>query len=440
MTKLAFLTTEYLREFTENTLAEIGFHLDYQVYLYKSFRDIVEVYDALPDEVRGVVTSGRFGSGVIRHSRPESTRFITSFDADDAGMYWLLIQLMRNPSFNPKRVYVDFFDVMGVNLSSYMFYRTMAPLPDLLTDFMRDMTHSRLQDIEEHVLERHVKLWREGRTDISVTRFASLAQRIEDAGVPVRFVYPSLHHVKDVCFKVLQELQIKQLQENLLAVIEVTINSVTLGTEEANRRLRALEAALNQFKSQNLYDFMLSPIPFGFEIFTSRKVVDELTDNGKGCRLQGFFKNSLDIPVFIGYGVGNDIYRARMHALVANREAKLVHEGGSCFINDEDELISNLGSLAQVKVKRNTHTALKQASKKSGLATLTIQKIIAVAREMENGCLTSLDVANKLGITRRSANRFMSALLKTRIAKISTQKSANTRGRPERVFKIVFDS
>jgi len=439
MNKFAFMTTKYLEEFIERALTEIGVHIDYELYLYKSFGDIVEVYDKIPRNIPCVIVSGRFGSGIISYSRPDASRIVMSFDADDAGMYWLLIQLMRNPSFDPARVYVDFFDIMGVRLSEYMFQRSKVTLCDQLTDFMKDMTQYRLQEIEEYVFEKHVRLWQEGRTDISVTRFASLAQRLEDMGVPVRFVYPSLNHVSDICLQALQAVQIKQLQQNLLSVIEVTVDGTAADSESAVEKLRMLENALNHFKKQNLYDFMLTPIPFGFEIYTNRKVVDELTDNGKGCRLQGFFKENLTIPVFVGYGLGDDIYQARMHAIVSNREAKLSREGCSCLINENDELIAHLGSLAQVVVKRGTYQELKRASQKSGLSSITIQKIIAIAHEMEDNLITSQDIASKLGITRRSANRFLSALIKTKVARVVSKKGEVTRGRPERVFKIVLD-
>lgn len=67
---------------------------------------------------------------------------------------------------------------------------------------------------------------------------------------------------------------------------------------------------------------------------------------------------------------------------------------------------------------------------------MTIQKIIAIAREMENRRVTSQDIANKMNITRRSANRFLSALTRTKTAKIVSEKNSTTRGRQERVYQI----
>lgn len=436
MSKLAIVTTEYLRDFTKKSLTDIGIPLDYELYLYSSFSDIVSVYEDIPHDIRGIITSGRFAAETIRKAHPDSSRVITSYDADDAGMYWLLLQLRRSPQFSPSRVYIDFFDVMGIELEEYMYSPSRVTLHDMLTSYMRGMTLERLLKVEEFCVNRHMQLWQQGKTDISVTRFSSIAQYLEDSGLPVRFAYPSLHHIKETCVQALTDVQIKMLQQNLLAVIEITVAAGD-SEEEVHEWTNNLAVALNNFKKTNVYDFMLMPIPHGFEILTSRKAVIQLTNNSKGCRLQGYLRQNLDAPACIGYGIGNNIYQARVNAIAANREARLYKSGGSCLINEKDDLIPRLEDISSVVVRRGTHPSLHQASKKSGLSPMTIQKIIAVAREMENHRVTSQDVANKLGITRRSANRFLSALAKTKTAKIVSEKNSTTKGRPERVYQIL---
>lgn len=434
-TKLAIITTEYLKSFTEKAFAEIGVPLDYEVYIYDSFSDIAEVYDRIPEEIRGVVISGAFAAETIKQAHPNTSRAVTTFNIDEAGMFRLLIELMKNADFDPSRVYIDFFDLLGIDLENFMYSPQKTTIDELLSEYVRGMKLDDLMKIEEYCTNKHITLWREGRTDVSITRFSSIMPRLEENGIPARFAFPNLHHIKDVCFQTLQEMRIGQLRQNLLAVIQVTTHCPQ-GADAEKEALRNLERALTRFRKTNIFDFLPIPIQGGFEVFTSRKVILDLTGNYKGCRLQDYLRQQLKTPVCIGYGLGNNIYQARANAAEANREARLRKGGGSCLINENDEMISKLDSIRHMVIKRDTYLSLKQTSKKSGLSPLTIQKIIAVAGEMEGHRVTSQDIASKLGITRRSANRFLGALIKTRAAKVATEKNSTTKGRPERVYQI----
>lgn len=433
MRKLAVITTEYLKNFTEKSLAKIGM-FDYEIYIYDNFNNITDTFDQIPREIDGVITNSRFAAETIRHTRPDRSLVVTSYDADDAGIYWLLIQLMRDKKFNPARVYVDFFDVLGIDLEEFLYSPPKTIISDLLIDYMKEMTLERLLQIERFCINRHMTLWQQGKTDISITRFSSIAQHLKNHGAPVRFAFPSINHIKEICQQALWKAEIKSLRQNLLAVIEVTVAEASSNVDQ----LKALENELNHFKKIHLYDFMLTAKPLGFEIFTSRKTVDELTDEGKGCRLQDYFNKSLKTPIHIGYGIGDNIYQARVNAVNANHEAQLRSSGGSCLINENDEMISRLESLNSVVVKRGTHSSLRRTVKKSGLSPITIQRIVAIARERENHRVTSQDVAGKMGITRRSANRFLCALIRARAARIVSVKNSTTKGRPERVYQITI--
>lgn len=434
-TKLAVITTEYLKNFTEKAFADIGIPLDYEIYIYKTFGDIAEVYDSIPDDIRGVVTSGAFAAETIKQAYPNTSRVVASFNADESGMFRLLMKLMQDKDFDLSRVYIDFFDLQGIDLRKFMYVPQKTTIGDMLVDYMRGMTLDRLLKVEEYCLDRHMTLWREGKTDVSITRFSSIAQQLEDNGVRSYFAYPSIHHIKDVCLHAMQEMQIRQLRQNLLAVVYITIGAPG-DAEVTGESLKNLERAMTRFKKTSMYDFLPMPIQRGFEILTNRKVVHDLTGNYRSCYLQGYLRTNLKVPVYIGYGLGNNIYQARANALEANREALLHKDGGSCLINENNEMIPNLEGVGHVVIKRDTYLSLKQVSKKSGLSPLTIQKIIAVACEMDGHRVTSQDVASKLGITRRSANRFLSALIKTRTAKVATERNSTTKGRPQRVYQI----
>lgn len=52
--------------------------------------------------------------------------------------------------------------------------------------------------------------------------------------------------------------------------------------------------------------------------------------------------------------------------------------------------------------------------------------------------LTTLDLASSLQVTAANANRFLNALLKSGYAEIVSEKKSYSKGRPSRIYKILF--
>jgi len=101
-------------------------------------------------------------------------------------------------------------------------------------------------------------------------------------------------------------------------------------------------------------------------------------------------------------------------------------------------LIGPLSFKKILTVSNEVTPYIKQLSKKVKLSTLTIQKLLSVIDTLKTNELSPQELASCLNVTVRTANRFLSSLLKHGEAVIIYEKQNSTKGRPERVYKLLI--
>ena len=72
-------------------------------------------------------------------------------------------------------------------------------MPDISELSEEEFSLERMLHLEEEQYEKHLELWREGKTDLSILRFSSIVLRLREAGVNVYFPYPGRPYIREVC-------------------------------------------------------------------------------------------------------------------------------------------------------------------------------------------------------------------------------------------------
>lgn len=434
--KIAIITTEYLRDFINSSFRRLRPGFSYSIYSYGTFEELSDIYRSIPESTDGVITSGTFPTRIIELSFPGSARIIRTINNDDADICKLALQLISTRSgLTFDRIYADPVEVFGASLSDYVFQDWETSFTARIEGVLRNKDLDYLIGMESFYRERHLQLWREGRVDVSITRFSSIMHILRDAGLTAYFVYPSLPYMAQVCHDTLQAVSLKQLQDNQIAAIIVTPEK-TDDDGEAARRHDLLQRVLGRFSALCPYDILPRKTPLGYELLTNRKTVEALTEGFSACRIQRGIKPHLDFFVYVGYGLGGNIYQARMNAMDASREASLLPFGASCLVNERDELIGPLQREERLVVSRDISPLVRETARRSGLSYLTIQKVAAAMTAAGRQEITARELAEFLSVTPRSANRFLRALYETGIARVVDTRRGTSRGRPERVYRL----
>lgn len=438
-TEIAVFTTEFLRDFVHKVMHEMQQDIAYSIYPYSDFDDIQNVYKSLPERVRGVVTSGMFPASIIQKSFPETNRIVRAFNNDDGGIYRLFLQLMEeNRQLNLNRIFADIIEITGMEIRDFLFGDRTLSCEEIHEIKLKDMSLEEMIAAEKKYMNLHLELWRQGKIDLSVTRFSSIALKLKEEGLKVYFPYPSFSYVKAICMQTVQDVHIAELKSNQPASIIVS-GQVDAGKENKEEMVE-LRRVLQRFNTVHQLGAVLHPIPGGYEVSARRSVIEEITEQFTTCKLREFIEGYGIHGSSVGYGIGIDFYQARINAVDANREARQMTGGASAVINSEDELICPLRKVKTMIVRRIVSDQVGRIAQTSGLSTLTVQKVMSAVEMVPGGRISARELARLLSVTPRSANRYLSALYRAGFAKIVDQRKDHTMGRPEQIYSLMVEN
>ena len=226
--KIAVIATEYIKEFLQSMLGDLD--VDYCIFTYKTFSDIQYIYEKVTEEFDGILTSGSFPAHMIHLYYKEEKRPICFFNTDEAALYRLFLKLLNeNRNLDFTRVYADIVEIFGVGLKDFVEGR--SPMPDIRELSADEFDMERMLGIEQEEYGKHVRLWEEGKIDLSVTRFSSIVPALQEAGVKVYFPFPSKRYVGEMCDKLLNEIERRKLEEQIPGVIIVKLSENGSGGE-----------------------------------------------------------------------------------------------------------------------------------------------------------------------------------------------------------------
>ena len=441
--KIALITTESFRDYFQEVFAELELVCELSIHIYQSFDEIAKIYKSLASDTDGILTSGSFPTHVLKKSVENIPIPICSINNDDASLYRTWFQILEeNPKIDLSRVYFEPSEFLGMHAKEYLLNDLQVSYSDLIDPVVEKMELSDLYNIEQQQKEKQLKLWKAGAIDVSVTRFSSIVPELLEAGVKVYLPKPSMEYVKTSCFMLLKEVDVIQLKKHLPAAIHVTIFHTAAKEElpnSINKECLLLQEALLEFNGNSILDYAIERVHSGFEVLVERDKVRAHTNQYTECELKDFLEQRLDFTVCVGYGIGHDLYQARIHAVNANRES-LLHKSHASFLIDEREtLIGPLGKATTAMSTMVLEKKEKAALQGVKLASMTVRRVLAAMRQMPNRQITAGELALKLGITRRSSNRFLTELERGSVVYVSEMKTPITKGRPERVYSLKED-
>ena len=429
--KIAVIVTELLKDFTDSILKKFSDRFSYRIFTYHVFEDIPQIAQQITEEFDGILTSGSFPAHMLKLSCPTERRPVAFFNTDDAALFRLLLKLLeQNRQLDFHRVYADIVELFGVSLADFI--EGKASLPDITALSDEDFSLERMRQVEKEQYEKHLSLWMEGKTDLSISRLSSIVPALKEAGVNVYFPYPSEKYVQGICLSLLQEIELLKLRETIPGIV-ILKPEEPKGPKPFSSSLdysyNQLENLVIEFINSSMINISVQRRRYGLEIVASKKELALWTQDFQEDSLRDFIGESLSCH--IGYGTGSTLAQARLNALNACLES--AQKGcGSYFINEGDQLIGPLGTAGRqpvMVVGKELPSGLKSA-----LSPLTIQKIYAAFNASEKKELTARELALFLGITKRSANRFLTVLTQEGWLRVAYKTRSTTKGRPEGVY------
>lgn len=401
--------------------------------------ELPEIYRKHRDRFDGFVVTGNIAREVLLRSRGDDDKPLHSISGLSVEYYQEFFRLINaDRSIDFSRVKLDsslWLPGRGPQSVEEFLEQRMSVEKEQVA-VARTLSMEQLEQADQIILDNARRALAAGEMDLVVCRFSTAYQVLQQAGIPCTFVYPDPDNILDTLMRLLQDIRLERLSDSLPAVIFLTAEVFQAGAlSDVSADSVGVQKCLLEFDQEYTTGFLIKRAAGGFEIYTTRHAVRRITEGFSVCPLRRYMFSRLGLEVFVGYGVGRDVMRARSHALDACAASR--RDGRSYAVLQDGNLVGPL-DLQVAGGRSDTLPQAPQVAECSGLSVPTIQRIASVSRLLNSSELTTQELANAMQVTVANANRFLNALVKSGQAHIVTEKRSASKGRPRRVYRLDF--
>lgn len=444
--KIAVITAQFLEEYVRDALHRIHPRCEIQLFIYRDFIHVGELYLELEDEFDGFLVSGPVPKEAIIKRAHRLKKPLASFGTDPQCYYEVFFKVMY--AHDDWQLQKGSFDLLEwvedpKPLSQYLREGSFPQLMNQIYENTTLYTLSELGTKERSILQKHINLWQKGEIEYVVTRFSSIMPRLQQEGIRTYFVYPHLELIRSELNSLIKDVELRKMSANQLAILNLNPKRLPedgkeISPEQREHRYEQLEKAVAEFSQENGLGFVIQRDEEGINVFSHFKEIRRITDGFRSCALGAWLREKCPFGVSIGYGLGRDVAHAMGNAVSACRESAAHAEPYSYLINEQDEMVGPLREGKAITVSTKVTPYIQEVSRKTQLSTMTVQRILSALERIGNDQVTSQALASTLDITVRSANRLLSNLMRHGEAEILYEKQTATKGRPERVYHILL--
>ena len=289
---------------------------------------------------------------------------------------------------------------------------------------------------EKKLQDFHRDCYRRGLVSACFTSMEHIRDPLLAEGIPCIRTYPAEEIIREQIY----HLQVQNLaaQENQGKQAVVGIYFDYIFDDEQNLPIREWEKMQyqNEFKekvyavAQRMEAAVFDGGVDRFYLVTTRSILMNIfLQGGEQWNLMQFGQRGPAFKVWIGMGIGNTMLEAKSRSAMALNHAIADRASSSYLVEDENQVTASIG-FDNIEDHSFTYFA-----RRIGVSPTTLDRLRQVLRAGDT--MTSEELAMRLGITARSANRILARL--EEVGCITTVgKSSAGKGRPARIMKITL--
>lgn len=221
--KIAVILTEFLKDYVKSYYDSCSLGCELTYFTYSNFSDAGELYLQFETEYDGFLVSGPVPRAAICRKIPVLNRPIVSFGSNALCYYETFFQIQyQEQDFYLKKGYFDLMEwYHDPETKSLYEYLRDGCFNQLLYEIYQNTSSYSLEQLcnmEENIKSKHIRLWKEGKINYSVTRFSNIMPDLLAAGVRTYFVYPKHEILQESINILLQEIHLKSMLQNQTAI------------------------------------------------------------------------------------------------------------------------------------------------------------------------------------------------------------------------------
>lgn len=282
--------------------------------------------------------------------------------------------------------------------------------------------------------EFHRKLHARGTTQLALTTVRSVAERLDDAGVPVMRMAPTSATIRSgLNHAVLMGLG-SQLEGAQTAICIVELMSSTDSRPSSEYWQEDLRLAAHRLLLQDARPMgakVLVRDPHSYLIATTLGPLVEATEDFTVPPFLDRLRRELGVEAKLGIGLGRTVHDAERNAQVALAEA----------VDDADQTIPVIGPYGPSRLFTGRQERLEPADTETGAQAMFDQLVSVLERDGVDWTISAVvdaeQVARALDVTPRSARRALQRMTNGGLVWPVPPQRSQGRGRPRQRFRLV---
>lgn len=436
--RIALLVKEHFAEYCRNTFLTETEDMVLSFFTYVTLEQMVATYQELVGKYDAVITSGLLPHTILHNAAEPGHPILECFRYDVENTYRLVLrESVRRNHLDLSRVGMEALPP-GVSLQQAIEENTFPHYARLFEGQFFSLDMEALKQQEAAVSERYKKLYQDGKIDYILTYFYSAVEAMKDVGIDCYYLYPSEKEFYRVIDLVCSKISLRQAEKRAPAVIHLTLRPAQAGAVGNELKIAELYTALLEYIKLHQYDISVKQGGQYFQLYTDAETLEQMTSGFLHCPLSQHIPLVNRLCSSVGYGVGNSFFQATQNALEAAQYALELNSAdkASYYIDNNGTItaLSHRGPSQQSWIAQLPKERLVSLAEQASLSVDTIAKILSVLHAMGSRQLTSQDLIERLGLSLRTANRYLANLTKAGLAQPIGQKALVKKGRPVNIY------
>lgn len=441
--RIAMPLKQHLVTYLQEHKLQFPENVEITYFVYETIEQLCEIYEKIHSDFQGIITSGVIPNHVMEELRQGDTPCLSYLDIDIENTYRILLrESIRRRQQDFSRVAVDFM-ADKMTLPEAIEKNALATIAREYDNTFRHYGHLVIEEEEKRFSHYVEKKFKNGEIDFALTYLYTTAERMRGMGYSCYYIYPSQNALTNTVREVVSKIDAMRARRSYPANVLITCSELlTRKYSNTEMKFLAYKKEILTLVSPYSGSLTVKDSRDGFEIYTDCDTLAKLTNNFLECPFYTYLQKNLNFSGSIGYGIGRNFYQARMNAMDAVRHGEnFGDENHRSFLIDEDNkmICMTPGSEADLVISDVESDYIYRVASEVKLSPETVSKIIHVLKEEGSDEISSLDLINRLGISTRTANRFLANLMKYGKAEIIGQKRIVPKGRPVNIYKIMLD-
>ncbi|OXM84050.1 hypothetical protein [Paenibacillus rigui] len=353
-----------------------------------------------------------------------------------ASLYKALLQLAMERKELTTNISIDMIDSEDLDFKE-SFLEAGIPTEAM---YMK-MFNGPMYDNPDVLVQFHLDLWKQGKTNAALTCMNLVYSMLRDAGMPAYRIQMTKLDIRQALRVMREQAKSSYFKEMQIGVEIIEIDQFDQLAEKTLTRyhLQHLELKAKQQLLQlcEKIDGTLMDIGNGrYQIFSSRGAIEReigaLRDTVHAVSLEA------DVPVAVGIGFGSTAFSAENNARRALQHAKEKEERGIVIIQQDGVIIESVGEEDELAYAYRSHDKeLLDKLNQGNVSIKTFKKITALVHRMGWEEFTTSDLSSQLSMTQRNAQRIMMSLCELGLAEVGGEELQAVRGRPRKLYRLI---